>query len=263
MKNILFIFLLFTIGVKAQSHLPQVSLSENITVHLISPEPIQYVDISSRDIVGDLPLKNVLRIKLKDSVKKVDAVITIAGEKFISQFHVVTAEGDLPTEINILPDQTTPLDIVGIGFSQNQLKHLSMVLAAHKPEKRMAHVNAFGIKAQINHIYTAGDYLFVDLAYKNTTNLSYDINEFSFKLEDKKIVKATNVQSFELKPEFVLFDNSSFKRYYRNIFVFKKVSFPGDKMLNIEMNEKQVSGRVIKLGVTYRDVLSADIIPAD
>lgn len=45
------------------NELPVVYLPKGISVHFISPETIQYVDISTKAIVGDLPLKNLLRIK--------------------------------------------------------------------------------------------------------------------------------------------------------------------------------------------------------
>src|ERR1700761_9306295 len=96
----------FAEGVK-KSALPIIYLPANVSVQFISPEPIQYVDISAKSIIGDLPLKNVLRIRLKDSVNMADAVVTIAGEKFITQYHVIRADSipvrDSRTEINIGP----------------------------------------------------------------------------------------------------------------------------------------------------------------
>jgi hypothetical protein len=65
----------------------------------------------------------------------------------------------------------------------------------------------------------------------------------------------------ELKPEFILFNNPLFQKIYRNIIVLKKITFPGNKVLHIELSEKQISGRVITLNITYQDVLDADIIP--
>jgi len=57
MKMILFFLLaLCAPSLYAQEKLPVVYLPENLTIHFISPEPIQYVDISTRDLVGDLPL---------------------------------------------------------------------------------------------------------------------------------------------------------------------------------------------------------------
>src|SRR5580704_5846442 len=118
----------FAEGVKKNS-LPIIYLPENVSVQFISPEPIQYVDISAKTIIGDLPLKNVLRIRLKDSVHAADAVITIAGEKFIAQYRVVLADAitgrDTRTDIDIKPSDCRPLDIAGISLSQNQLKSIA------------------------------------------------------------------------------------------------------------------------------------------
>ena len=53
-------------------------------------------------------------------------------------------------------------------------------------------------------------------------------------------------------------ESKSFKYGYRNIIVVKKMTFPNDKILTIEMSEKQISGRTISLNIDYEDVLSAD-----
>jgi len=254
----------FAEGIKKNA-LPIIYLPDNVSVQFISPEPIQYVDISAKSVIGDLPLKNVLRIRLKDSVKAADAVITIAGEKFITQYHVIRADSitarDARTEIPIDLGNTHPLDISGIGLSQNQLKRLAVDLFCKRPGKGIEKTKAFDLKAELYHIYTVGDYVFIDLGYRNKTNLAYDIGDLRFHIDDKKITKATNVQSVELKPEFILFTNPLFQKTYRNIVVLKKLTFPGNKVLHIELSEKQISGRVITLNITYQDLLDADTIP--
>ncbi|SDE84166.1 Bacteroides conjugative transposon TraN protein [Mucilaginibacter pineti] len=256
----------FAEGVKMNA-LPIIYLPENVSVQFISPEPIQYVDISAKSVIGDLPLKNVLRIRIKDSISSADAVITIAGEKFMAQYHVIRADSvtarDSRTEITINPGDTRPLDISGIGLSQNQLKQLALNLFCKRPGHAIEKTKAFDLKAELYHIYTADDYVFIDLGYRNKTNLAYNIEDFRFHIDDKKITKATNVQSVELKPEFILLNNPLFQKTYRNIIVLKKMTFPGNKVLHIELSEKQISGRVITLNISYQDVLDADVIPVN
>lgn len=263
MKTILlFLLMLSAPFIYAQDKLPVVYLPENLTIHFISPEPIQYVDISSKDLTGDLPLKNVLRLKLKDSLKTfAGSVITVAGEKFMAQYRLLPGYPGVPAEINIVPEDMVPLDLSGVGLSQNQLKGLALSLIAKRPDKRMEKVKAFGIKGQLNHVYTVGDYIFLDIGYRNKTNLKYDIADFRFKVDDKKVTKAANNQSIEIKPEFVLFNTPAFSRNYRNIFVFKKMSFPGNKVLHAELSEKQLSGRIITMNISYQDILDADTLP--
>jgi conjugative transposon TraN protein len=251
-----------TTGLK-KADLPIVYLTDSLSVHFISPEPIQYVDISTKNIIGDLPVKNVLRIRYKDTVKSKDAVVTIAGEKFIAQYHVqwsLAANALVKSEIEINPAETRPLDI-GISLSQPELQKFATELFCAHPEANLEHAKAYGLKARLNHICTLGDYVFLDLSYDNGTKLHYDIDEFRFKIDDKKVTKATTVQSLEIKPEFVFLGQSGFTKHYRNVFVFKKFTFPGNKVLHIELNEKQLSGRVITLEIPYKDILNADIVP--
>ncbi|SEN02196.1 Bacteroides conjugative transposon TraN protein [Mucilaginibacter gossypiicola] len=260
-KLLLYLFLLFAAFADAQEKLPVVYLPENLTIHFISPEPVQYVDISDKNLIGDLPLKNVIRIKLKDSLKTfTGSVITIAGEKYIAQYQLLPGYPGVPTEINVNQADTRPLDISGIGLSQNQLKLLCLKLYTERADKKLDKVKAFGLKGQVNHIATLGDYIFLDIGFKNKANLKYDIEDFRFKIDDKKVTKATNVQSVEISPVFVLSGVPSFSKYYRNIFVFKKMSFPGNKVLRAELSEKQISGRVIALSINYKDLLGADTI---
>jgi hypothetical protein len=40
--------------------------------------------------------------------------------------------------------------------------------------------------------------------------------------------------------------------------VLKKMTFPNDKVLTIELSEKQISGRTISMTIDYEDILSAD-----
>ncbi|WP_162996384.1 DUF4138 domain-containing protein [Mucilaginibacter celer] len=263
MKNILFLyFMLFASVCCAQEKLPLVYLPVKGTIHFISPEPIQYVDISSKQLAGDLPLKNILRLKLRDTSKSFDsAILTLAGEKFIAQYRLVPGYTAVPTEIEILPPDTHPLDISGIGFSQSQLKSMATNLISMRAGNPRERTLAYGVSGLLNHVYSVGDYLFLDISYRNKTRIKYDIADFNFSIEDKKIAKAANSQSIPLTPELILYDIPAFSRNYRNIFVLRKLSIPGNKVLKVELSEKQVSGRVLTLSIPYHDILDADTLP--
>ena len=111
---------------------------------------------------------------------------------------------------------------------------------------------------RLNNIYAVSDYFFIDFSIENKTNIRFDIDQIRVKLADKKLSKATNAQIIELVPALVLEQAKSFRHGYRNIVVLKKMTFPNDKVLTIEMTEKQISGRNIHLNIDYEDVLSAD-----
>lgn len=263
MKKILFYLLLFlSPAAFAQDSLTAVHLPADLTLHFISPQPIRYVDISSKQLSGDLAMDNVFRIRLKDSVKNFSrAVVTIAGEDFIAQYLVLPARTGSPLKIDILPQDMRPLDIDGIGLSSNQLKALSLRILTESRNKNMEKTKAYGLTAQLNHVYTSGGYIFLDIGWKNRTKLRYDIQDIRFALEDRKVTKASNVQSIAVGPVFVLEDHPSFGHSYRNIFVFKKFTFPGNKVFTVQLSEKQLSGRTITLQIAYSDILQADNLP--
>ncbi|WP_345952954.1 DUF4138 domain-containing protein [Mucilaginibacter sp. PAMB04168] len=246
----------------AQNGLRLVYLPGNATLHFVSPEPIQYADISTKELEGDLPIKNVLRLRLRDSVGHFNGgIVTIAGEKFIAQYQVVPGERNSPAQINIEPVDTRPLDIAGVSLSQNQLKRIALDLISRKAAAKVKKTNAFKMKGQVNQVYAFDDYFFLDVSFKNKTNLKYAIEDFRFKVDDQKVTKASNVQSVELRPVFTLLSVPSFAKSYRNVFVLKKLSFPGNKVLKIELSEQQPSGRIITLRLSYQDILSADPLP--
>ena len=63
-------------GTLLKSQLSKVYIDEEISLHFLSPEPIQYVDISTDNMIGDIPLENVFRLKaIRDSVSEVQFAI--------------------------------------------------------------------------------------------------------------------------------------------------------------------------------------------
>lgn len=254
-------------GTLQKSKLEKIFITDDVSLHFVSPEPIQYADISTKSMLGDLPVKNVLRLKfIPDSVKRFGfvnrslGIVTIVGEKFIAQYDVwyTTNEDQVQTQIEIQPKSTNPLSIGAIPLSQNELHNYALQALKKGTRTHAVRSSAYGMDAQVNNIYTVDDYVFIDLTYSNKTNLKYDVDEFRFKIDDKRITKATNVQSVEIKPVYQLYDKAAFRNRYRNVFAFKKFTFPDNKVLSIELTEKQISGRVITLQLDYSDVLNAD-----
>jgi len=269
------LWMLFSLGAMAQKmdsvdSLPKkqkLYLREGITLHFTSPEPIQYVDISSKRLVGDLPIENVLRIKMQEESAAAGdhtqlGVVTIVGQKFIAQYvlHHASGNRELPTLLEIVPENMHPLDIGATALTQNELREFALTAYKKKENKKSLYSTQYGITGNVNHIYTLDDYIFLDITYTNKTNLKFDIDQIRFRVEDKKIAKATNVQAMEMEPVFTLFEKESFKRKYRNIYVLEKFSFPNNKVLSIELAEKQLSGRTLLLEIDYIDLLRADTL---
>lgn len=246
--------------------LPVLYIGKDVSLHILSPENIQFVDISTNRLIGDLPLKNILRLKIvPDSLRSSSielGIVTIVGESFIAQYNLRLAtpanQLAMRAQVDILPEHTKPLDVPDIKMTQLQMRNYSFNMLRQHDKSAIRSADAYRLKVKLNHIYTVGDNIFLDITYFNDTNLAYDIDELRFKIEDKKILKATNNQSIEVKPLWQLYTVTSFKKSFHNIYVLKKLTFPENKLLNIELTEKQISGRTLKLSIKYSDILKAD-----
>lgn len=255
-------------GFLNKKNLKKVYLTENVNLLFISPETIQLADISTKSIIGDLPIKNILRLKLiNDSVKNTLhenslGVVSIIGEKFIAQYNIIYSKNsdNVQTQIEIQLQDTNPLDVGNKQLSQNELHKYAIELLSKRTKKHIVRSKAYNITAQLNNVYTLDKYIFIDLTYTNHTNLIYDIDQIRFKISDKKVEKATNIQDIEIKAIYQLYENKTFKRNFRNIFVFEKFTHPESKVFSIEMTEKQISGRIITLQTDYSDLLNADTL---
>lgn len=241
-----------------------VYINKNVTVHFRSPEPINYIDISTNNLIGDIPIDNIAKIKcIADSTYRegdVLAIVSIAGDSYLAQYKIIYSEYESHQATDIEIDQ---YDMRSSQFPSITLTHYEMRQFAlkmqEKPRKfRKVQSKAMGLKAHINNIYAYGDYIFIDATFENVTKIKYDIDLISFRIEDKKIYKATNSQSIEIKPVFQLYDNPYFQNTYRNIFAFEKFTFPNDKIFKIILIEKEISGRTLQLAIEYRDLLHAD-----
>ena len=162
------------------------------------------------------------------------------------------------TQIQIQPEDMQPLEYPKIAFSNQELYNFSMDILKKKTKAPLREVNDFKLSIQLNNVYVISDYIFLDISFINDSNLSYNIDGLKFSIEDKKIYKATNNQSLELKPEYQLYHQSQFKKNFHNIYVFKKFTYPNSKVMVIRLIEEPISGRTVEMKIKYSDILKAD-----
>lgn len=270
------------------SDLPVIELSEGINLHIISPEPIQYVDLSTEKLTGDLPNSTIARLKITDKSEENEnvnlkekenektkfkkensfengdqiGIITVVGQSFIAQYKAIYRNSEnlnTITNLHIQPEDMQPIELDKMAFSYLELRKFSMDIIQNKTEKNpIREEKNLKLNIQLNNVYVMSDYIFLDMTFKNNSNLSYDIEDLKFSIEDKKIYKATNNQSIELTPIFQLNHQKQFKKNFRNIYVFKKFTYPNSKVMMIRLIEEQLSGRTIEMKINYSDILKAD-----
>ena len=237
-------------------------VNEDVTTHIIMPENIKLVDISTAKIVGNQCADNMVRIKPRGrmSENELAGTVTLIGERHLAQYEMVYT--GIPTKARssyvISQEELSRYDNPNVLMPEQDMAAYAWAIYSSKRKFNNIRYTASGIQTVVNNIYTIGDYFFIDYSLYNNTNIKYDIDELRIKLTDKKEVKATNSQTIELTPVYMLNKTRSFKGAYRNVMVIEKLTFPDEKVLKLEISENQISGRVIYLSIEYADILHAD-----
>lgn len=243
----------------------QLTINENVTTVITASEPVRFVDISTDAVVGDQPINNTIRLKPKEGADvhadgDILAIVTIVTERYRTQYALIytTRLQEAVTDKQIQPHEKIPYHNLSVSMSTEDMTKYARKIWNSPARIRNVSTRQHRMTMRLNNIYSVGEYFFLDFSIENRTNIRFDIDEIRVKLNDKKMSKATNAQMVELTPAMMLDQSRSFKYGYRNVIVLKKMTFPNDKVLTIEISEKQISGRTICLDIDYEDVLYAD-----
>ena len=243
----------------------QLTINENVTTVITASAPVRFVDISTAAVVGDQPINNTIRLKPKEGADvhadgDILAIVTIVTERYRTQYALIytTRLQEAVTDKQIQPYEKIPYHNPSVSMSTEEMTKYARKIWNSPARIRNVSTRQHRMTMRLNNIYSVGEYFFLDFSIDNRTNIRFDIDEIRVKLNDKKMSKATNAQMVELTPAMMLDQSRSFKYGYRNVIVLKKMTFPNDKVLTIEISEKQISGRTICLDIDYEDVLYAD-----
>ena len=245
----------------------RLTVNEQVTTVITASEPVLFVDISTDKVAGDQPMKNTVRLKPKETGHadgEVLGIVTIVTERYRTQYALLytTRLQEAVADKEIAVEERHAYNNPAVSMSTSEMLRYARRVWNSPARYRNMGTRAHRMTMRLNNIYAAGNYFFIDFSVENKTRIRFDIDQIRVKLADKKTSKATNAQVLELTPALVLENAPSFQRGYRNVVVLEKMTFPNDKVLTIEMSEKQISGRTIALHIDYEDVLSADSFDA-
>lgn len=262
----LLIGVLTVCGANAQTtyeEMELITVNEQVTTVITATEPIRFVDISTDKVAGDQPISNTIRLKPKEAGHAdgdVLAIVTIVTERYRVQYALIytTRLQEAVTDKEVQMEEQQPFHNPAVSLSTEDMYRFARQIWTSPARYRDVSNRKHRMIMRLNNIYAVGEYFFIDFSVENRTDIRFDIDEIRVKLADKKVSKATNSQIIELKPEMMLEKTKSFLHGYRNVMVVRKMTFPNDKVLTIEMSEKQISGRTISVNIDYEDVLNAD-----
>ena len=246
---------------------PILYVNETITTHLVMPENIKLVDLSTDKIAGNQCEDNIVSLKPSSALadQQFIGTVTLVGERNIALYDLLYTKNpkEAATLYYVPTQHLSAYQNPSVKMPSKEIAQYAWAIFCSDRKFYNIKSKAYGVSMRVNNIYSVGDYFFIDFSLHNHTNVRYDIEELRVKLMDKKETKATNSQTIELTPEYLLFDTKIFKKDYRNVLVLKKLTFPEEKILQIEIYESQISGRTLQIPISYEDVLHADAISED
>ena len=258
MKRLLFVValtVLFFVGVQAQDTVRtfsqrqvvepyRVEVAFNKTLHILFPSEVVYVDLGSLDLIADKAdgAQNVVRIKAakQDFTEETNFSVITADGCFYS-FTAVYSEN--PSQLNIEMEDWLHKDPYS-DFANRQMYIRLDELSGETPltVNRIMYVGSkrFGIEVLLRGVYVHGDLFYLHVSMRNRSKVAFDIDYIRFKICDRKTARRTAVQETFVNPVRV-FDEImrvDAEAMIRNVFVFRKFTIPDDKVLVMEVYER-------------------------
>lgn len=232
----------------------------NKTVHIIFPAAVRYVDLGSANLIAGKAdgAENVLRIKA--------AVENFNGE---TNFSVITEDGDFysfnvrysrePEMLNVemqdlirqragendsksVKESSKGVKVPELGENTTALADLIMKSVYRNNERRIKHLGCkrFGIQMLLRGLYVHEGLYYFHTLVRNSSNVAFDVDFIRFKIMDKKIVKRTAIQETVLSPVRSYNEESVItgQSIVRTVYVLPKFTIPDDKILLVELFEK-------------------------
>jgi len=231
------------------------------TLHILAPEPIVYVDISSPDIDGDLPEKNLCRLKpVAGRVRPGQSfTVTLVTASLIAVCRL-TVTDSLDCEPRTYLVTLEPRHWVRMHdrrITEPEFRSLALRAMASRSYVHGVRGQAPGLRYRLNNLFVVGDYLLLDLVLENNSNLNLDIDEVRFTLSGRRPATAQVSQETPLTPLYTYQAPTDVlaQANWRNFYLFPRFHFTSDKVLRISLAEEQVSGRTLELQLDHRRLM--------
>ena len=147
------VFAMSTTNVSAETtqsndvYLSTIYVNEQVTTHLIMPETIRLVDISTDTIVGNQVNDNIVRLKPKGAMQDYEqaGIVTVIGERHIAQYKLIYR--------SCLPFASTRFTIPYWDMQEYQNPDVSMSVG----EMSRYAIRIYNTKRSVENIHTKKD----------------------------------------------------------------------------------------------------------
>ena len=258
---IIIVLISFQLSLVAQNC---IRVNETKATHIICPERVSYLQVGDHsriisEVVPEHP--NLIRVKAVEPFEGESSLTLVSAGKIYSLLVTYGETGPIEYNLKSFSGKKTGAPAEG-PVPEYLLKELSRQMLFH--QGRHIHnrkTKKDGIILRLNNIGLNNDLLFFEISIINTTNISYRIEGFNWWIDDKRQMKATNVQEYPLYPEFTYYGITTIpaETTLREVFVLPILTIPEKRILRIELLEKALgnTGRKLSLKINNRDILKA------
>jgi conjugative transposon TraN protein len=243
------------------------------TSHLLFPSAIRYVDLGSDYLIASKAedAENVLRVKasVRDFEEETNfSVITEDGHFY--NFNVLYNSFPVNTNYNLLGmhkgnsrEHTNEVLFEELGNNSPSLMD-ELMRSIYKKDKDIIKdkgARSYGIEFLLKGIYIDNDKFYFHTQVTNCSYVSFHVDFVTFKVVDKKLAKRTVIQERMLNPLRIYkpMDEIKGKTVERNIFLLDQFTIADDKVLLIEIYEKN-GARHQLLKLKNSDLVKAKLI---
>ncbi len=243
----------------------KILINENKVIHLISKGEITYLQVGNPDLVLAEVISehsNLSRIKAVKAYEGESSIAMVTGGKLYAISLIYGESKEISYQLDDFESMSVNL-YHGTLMREEDLKKTCRFILSHKrTHTSIRKSKSDGIQFGLQNIYLLDDALFFELEIENKTNMAYDVESFRWWIDDKRRVKATNTQEYQIHPKF---QYRGLKRIPAQskaweVFVLPKFTIIDKKVLRIELLEKALgnTGRKISLELKSRDILKAE-----
>lgn len=262
MKTIFSIIFLFVqLSIFAQNH---IGVSASRAAHIICPEKVSYLLAGDHTKIASEVVSehsNLVRIKAVEPYEGASSLTLVSAGKLYSFLVEYAENAPIEYRLELFSGEETGLPAGG-PVPEYILSELSrQMLFSRGRHIKNRKSKKEGIVLRLERIGLNNDLLFSQISITNKTNIGYRLEGFNWWIDDKRKLKATNVQEYQIHPKYQYYSLTYIpaETTLREVFVLPKLTIPEKRILRIEMLEQALgnTGRKLSLEIKNRDILRA------
>lgn len=191
------------------------------TVHILFPSPVTYIDIGSTDIIAGKAAgaENVVRVKaaVRDFTAETNLTVITEDGGFYT-FDIRYAENPalstvdlavpepqqhgaeessvagIPQSVATASEGRVLLREVGRERPATVKRLMSDIYRQNRTDVKGIHTRKYGITVEVRGIYVHNDVIYIHTQIENETNISFEVDDRRFVVEDRRLAKRTAQQ---------------------------------------------------------------------